>query len=153
MQHRLATTEAPNIIQVQLMQVHENHTSRHEQAQLNQGVVHHVHNAAVGGQRSFLTQQHHHGKPYGNEADLAHGGAGQRTLQVNGEQRQHSAQEHGDHGEHQQRIAEGRIAGHQPGADHNQAENAGLGQNAGQQGTGRGRSHRVCLGQPDVQRE
>ena len=94
------------------MQVHVHHARSHEQAQLDQGVVDHVHHAAIGRQGALLSQEYHHAQPHGDEADLAHGGAGQRALEIHAEQRQQRAQEHGDGGEHQQRVAEGRIARH-----------------------------------------
>ena len=152
-QHGLLPAKAADVVQVQLVQVHEHHTRRHEQYQLDEGMIDHVHDRAIGGQGALLAQQHHHGQAYGDEADLAHGGAGQRALEVHGEQRQQRAQEHGDHRQHQQRVAEGHVPGHQIGADDNQPEHAALGQDAGEQRAGRGGGHGVGLGQPDVQRE
>ena len=152
-QHRLFPAKAADLVEIQLVQVHVHHASGHEQHQLDEGVVHHVHHGAIGGQGAVLAQQHHHGQTHGDEADLAHGGAGQRALQVDGEQRQQRTQEHGDHRQHQQRIAEGSVAGHQVGADDDEAEHAALGEDAGEQGAGRGRGNGVRLGQPDVQRE
>lgn len=53
----------------------------------------------------------------------------------------------------QQRVAKPAVALHQVGANYNQSEHAGLGQDAAQQRTGLGPGPRVRLGQPDVQGE
>ena len=100
-QHGLLPAKAADVVQVQLVQVHEHHARRHEQYQLDEGVIDHVHDRAIGGQGALLAQKHHHGQAHGDEADLAHGGAGQRALEIHGEQRQQRAQEHGDHRQHQ----------------------------------------------------
>ena len=152
-QHGLLPAKAADVVQVQMVQVHEHHTCCHEQHQLDEGMVDHVHDRAVGRQGALLAKQHHHGQSHGDETDLTHGGAGQRALEIHGEQRQQRAQEHGDDRQHQQRVAEGRVAGHQVGTDDNQPEHAAFGQDAGKQRAGRGGGHGVGLRQPDIQRE
>ena len=152
-QHCLAPAEAPHLVQVQPVQVHVDDAGAHEQAQLEQRMVHHVLQRPVRGQAALPAQQHRHGKPHGDKADLADGGAGERTLEVHGKEGQQGAQEHGHRGKAEQQAPEGRVPVHQAGADNDQPEHAALGQDAGQQRRRGRRGDRVRLRQPDVQRE
>ena len=90
-------------------------------------------------------------------AHLADGGIGQALFEHALLKGQHGAQEHGDDGQYQpglldpgapQEIGTGQIIDRADDAQH-----ARLGDDAGQHGAGRGRSHRVGRGQPAVQRE
>ena len=152
-QQRLATAKATQVVELQLVQVHVHHARRHEQRQLQHGVVHHVHHSAAGGHVALLAQQHRHGHAHGDVADLGHGRAGEDALEVGREQRKHRAQRHGDQAQRQHHVAEGQAAQHGTQADHQHAEHAGLGEHAAEQCAGRGGGHRMRLGQPDVQRE
>ena len=77
----------------------------------------------------------------------------QNILEVVGEYGDSRAQHHGHRPQHQQQNTPPVLTGEDVRRDDQGAEDARLGEDAGQQGAGRGRGHRVGLGQPDVQRE
>ena len=79
-QERLVPSISPNLIQIQLVQVHINTSRRHEQHQLNHGMIHHMQHRSAHSQSVFLTQQTLHGTPRKNKANLGHGGACQGTF-------------------------------------------------------------------------
>ena len=62
------------------MQIHIDTSSRHEQHQLNHGVVHHMQHGSAHSQPVFLSQQTLHGASRKDEANLGHGGTRQGTF-------------------------------------------------------------------------
>ena len=100
-----------------------------------------------------LGQENRHGDPRQDKANLGHGGAGQRPLEIDGEQGQHRAQHHGDKPQHQNQQAEGAVSGKHLQGSHQDTVHAHLGKNAREQGRCRRRCHRMGLGQPDMKRE
>ena len=153
MQQGLSPAIAANLVQVQGVGIAVHHTGQQEQGQLHQGVVHHIQHRAVGGQGVVLPQQGQRRRAHQDKADLGQGGAGQNILEVVGEHGDGRAQHHGHRAQRQQQDAPPVLAGEKVRRDDQGAEDACLGEDAGQQGAGRGRGHRVGLGQPDVQRE
>ena len=150
-QDGLAPAEAPDAVELQLVQVHEHGAGGKKEGELEKRVVQHVQGEAVDRPGALLPQQLAHGDAGEDEADLAHGGAGQGALQVGAENAQHRPGEHGDHGEGQHYIAPGGVVEKDLGGEHQDAEDARLGDDAGEQGRGRGRGHGMGRGQPGVE--
>ena len=153
MEQRLSPAEAADAVEVQPVQVHVHHAGAQEQAQLDEGMVHHMLERAPGRQGTLFSQQRHDREADRDKADLADGGAGKGPLEIHGEERQQGAQQHRNCPQHQQRVAEGTDAGHDVCTQDDHTEYAALGEDAGEQGRGRRRGDRVGLGQPDMQRE
>ena len=153
LQNRLVPPPAPDVIEIQRVSSQIHHTCRHKQHQLDEGVVQHVQHRAPGRQGVLAVQEALHGCAHQNKADLGHGGAGQRPLQIDGEQRQHSSQHHGHHAQGQYHCIPGKLCPEQIPAENEHTENTALGQDAGQQGRRRCRRHGMGFWQPDVQGE
>ena len=152
-QQGLLPAKTPNLIQIQLMEIEVHHTGAFKQHQLEQGMVYHVQQGAPGSQGVFLSQQAHHADAYQDEADLAHGGAGQGALEIDAEQRQHRTQHHGDGAQGEDQGAPGGVVPENVAGNGQNAPDAGLGQHTGQQRRSGSRCHGMGLGQPDVQGE
>ena len=150
-QQGLSPAIAANLVQVQGVGIAVHHTGQQEQGQLYQGVVHHVQHRTVGSQGIVLPQQGQGRRSHQDKADLGQGGAGQNILEVVGKHGDSRAQHHGHRPQHQQQNTPPVLTGEDVRRDDQGAEDARLGEDAGQQGTGRSRGHRVGLGQPDMQ--
>ena len=116
------------------MEVSEYRAGAEEKHQLEYGVVHHMQQRAPGSQRVLLAQKAEHADARENKPDLGHGGAGQRTLEVNAEQGQHRTEEHGDAAQQENYRAPGRIVPEEIAGNRQDAPDAGFGQGAGEQG-------------------
>ena len=108
---------------------------------------------AIGGNGAVMPKQQRQGQPAHDKSDLADGGAGKRSLEVDGKQSQNRSQEHGDRPEHQQGVGEIRVSVIDAQCHHRHPQHAGLGQHAGQNGRRRCRRHRVGFRKPDVNGE
>lgn len=78
------------------MCIEENHTCRHKQHQLDQGMIYHMQQRTMDRQNIFLSKQSLHSDTHQDKTDLGHGGAGQRPFQIQREHGQHRPQRHGD---------------------------------------------------------
>ena len=135
------------------MQMHVDGSGAHEEDKLKQGMIDHVQHCTLGSKAAFLAQEALAGNADENKSDLAHGRACQRALEINREQTEQGTEEHGDAAEKQNHQAPHGIVAEYRERDGQDAEDAGLGQDAGEQSRGRCRGNRVCLGQPDMHRE
>ena len=153
MQNGLFASESAHIIQIQLVQVHVNHTGSHEQDELEERMVDHVEQRTACGKRVLFSQQAAHGDARQDKADLAHRGACQRALEVDGEHRQNRAAEHRDQSQHENEVAPRRACPKDVRRYGDNAKDTGFRQDAGEQRGRRSGCNRMCLRQPDVQRE
>ena len=152
-QKRLPAAKTADLVQIQLVGIHVDDRGHQEQNQLEHGMVDHVQEGSPGSQDVFFPQQHQHTDTHQNKTDLGNRGAGKGPLEVYGEQCQQRAQEHGDHTNDQNKSAPQFIVNKHVAANDQNAENTGLGQDAGQERTGGSGSHRMGFGQPDVNGE
>ena len=133
---------AADIIESQLVKIHDHYTGAHKQRKLEQRVVDHVlHSSGKRRHHGFFfahrSHEHCHGNSGQNETDLGHGRAGQRSLEIDREQSEDSAEKHSDQSGRQDDQSESVIARQDIKRRHQDSVDAHLGQDARQKCGGR----------------
>ena len=138
LKERLVPSVAPDCVEIQFMQLHDDHAGRHEERQLDHRMVDHVqHEPGERRDRRFLTpigsQDQVHRDARQDKTDLGHGGAGQRPLQIDRKKRQDCAKGHRDDAGRKNHQSEGTAARKGCQRSHQDAVDADFGQDARQQ--------------------
>ena len=154
----LVPAPSPDFIQCKAVKVHDHHARAHKQRQFEQRVVDHVlHRARKRCHHCFFlshgSHEHCHCNTGQDESYLGHGGTGQSTLEIHGEQGQDCAQQHGDHTGCQHDQAEAEITCQHIERRHQDSVNTDLSQYTRKKCGCRRRRRRMGFGKPYVQRE
>ena len=138
----LFSAPSPDLIQIQLVQVHDHDTGTHEEGQFDDGMVYHMEQKA--GQSNGVPlftpcsrEQDQHSDACQDETDLRHGRTCKRALEVDRKDTQDSAEQHGDHAGDQDDRAEHIILHESMESDHENSVNTDFGQDAREQCRGR----------------
>jgi hypothetical protein len=115
------------------MGIHEDHTGRHKEHQLDQRMIHHMEQGSMYRKSILFSKKSLHTHAHQDKSNLRHGGAGQSPLKINGKDRQQGTAEHGQHADPKDQFTPGGIVKKQIGRNHKDSKHTGFCQDTGQQ--------------------